>query len=114
MCELTLNLFEVTEERVRLTVSADLSQLPVWRMFADCLEGLPGVEAAVLRRYSVDLRTASWIASNEVLAGEIGDEVFTSDIVKRLFEQRIVPILSVTYIDDILNIRGHWETPHVH
>lgn len=114
MHELVLKLFQLDDNWLRLTVSADLHRLPIWRMFVDELEGLTGVERVVPQRYSVDLGVASWITTIRAVAMEIGDEVFSGDIVQRLLEQRVVPLLSVTYIDELTNIRGSWETTHVH
>jgi hypothetical protein len=110
--ELKITLSEIQDDAVRLTLSADLSRLPAWRMFVDGLEGLHGVELALVSRYSVELGLATWISTVEELAAAISEEFYAGVIVGQLLSQPA--IASVTYTDEILGTNRQWESNDGH
>ena len=109
MHELKVKLFETEDDTVLLTVSTDLSQLPAWRMCIEGLEGLPGVEKVRTGRYHVELSFANWITTVESLAEAISEEFFAGPIVDQLLAQTTVPVVSVTYTDNIRTDSRRWE-----
>lgn len=110
MLKLKIGLWDITDDTLLLTVSADLTQVHAWQMFLDGLEGLPGVQYTRVDRYSTKLKFASWVTLSEVLAEAISAEFHSGVIVEQLFAQTTIPISSVSYTDNGQNTYRTWES----